>query len=159
MIPSFPTLANRKMIIVRTPKALHYIPDVYTQVIEDLPNSTNLKAYLSNGVHASAVAAHLGRALGEWISHFHRWGKSTDQNGLREELCNNVESAALKFSTYYGRLNSSIDRYPEILRQLPVEKVIQRMKGLTQQEGNGIIHGDFWTGKCVSRSFPVALRT
>lgn len=63
----------------------------------------------------------------------------------------------LKNTINYASLVSSIDRYPGILSD--VRDILEQVKKMSEDEMANednlqIIHGDFWTGKCVTFRFP-----
>lgn len=143
-------------VTVKTPRLLHFDEDTNTQIVEDLPNSVDLKSFLLSSVSSglskpSAVA--LGRALGSWLRSFHNWGDSSDQSECKTTLSKNESMKDLKFWVNYTMLLDTIANFPNILGES--RQVFEQVRDfaaaeLTRQDhGNeyGIIHGDFWTGK------------
>ena len=137
--------------------SLHYFPEYHIQVIEYIPQTVDLKAFLYNTSLSELSAIQLGTALGEWTMRFHRWGLHPKQDRLRKALRENREAHRLKFTIYYGRLDSTVDKFPTLLgdQRILFQKVRNWMKEVAEQGSNGIIHGDFWPGKCVPHYAPV----
>ena len=91
----------------------------------------------------------MGTMLGEWAAQLHIWGKAPEQGGLRDQLSKISEAALLKSQINGGRLELTADEFPTILGQYRdlFPKVRERLESRAIESGNGIIHGDFWTGK------------
>lgn len=145
-------------ITVRTPQLLHFDAKEDIQIVEDLPNSVDLKTFLlssvSNGISKSSARA-LGRALGSWLRSFHDWGNSNDRSECKETLSRNQTMKDLKFWVNYTMLLDTVKNFPTILDKN--RHIFEKLHDfaaaeLTQKEYDdeyGIIHGDFWTGKYV----------
>jgi len=134
---------------VRTPKTLGSYGT--TKVIEDMPNSVTVKAYLSQYAPSleSDVAKGLGAALGTWLATFHKWlnGDDAEAKTIRDKLRQNP--------LIKPRANLYIGSYKECMKPLPqvqwpddeeftaIEEFVRSM----YSNGNEAIHGDFWTGK------------
>ena len=137
-------------ILVRVPEILHYFPSKYIQIIEDLPNTSTLKAHLLNRSFEPAFADACGRVIGAWAVKFHRWGRHPDQEGLRRVLSSYTEAGVFKYRLSCGRLDATIEKFPEILdnKKSLFQHVSQRITAITHRDDDvGIIHGDFWPGK------------
>jgi hypothetical protein len=144
--------------ILRLPKAIKYFPDSNTTILEYFSNSVDLKAYLSEHEFSSQLAYEVGSMLGEWAARFHAWGRAPEQKDLQELLIQISEAALLKSQVNGGRLESTADEFPAILGQSRdlFPKIRKRMKSRETKTDNGIIHGDFWTGKYVRTALEVA---
>ncbi|KAE8134036.1 kinase-like domain-containing protein [Aspergillus pseudotamarii] len=142
----------------KTPLIYSFNPLTHTQVMEDLPDSVDLKSFFVSTSSARTVprewAVSLGRALGHWLSSFHSWGKEPAQADVARELEQNHFFRDLKFSINYDSLVNMVSKYPEILEgsRAVFEKVRDMAKsesGRKDGEGFGVIHGDFWPGNII----------
>lgn len=136
-------------ILVRVPKVLDYFPNSHIQIFEDLPDTKTLKVHLLNKPADHAFAAACGWALGAWTVKFHAWGRHPDQEPLRNALNNYKEVGVFKYRLSCGRLNATVEKFPEILsdKRLLFKNVSERVMALIHGDSLGIIHGDFWPGK------------
>ncbi|EIT80308.1 kinase-like domain-containing protein [Aspergillus flavus] len=142
----------------KTPHIYSFNPLTHTQVMEDLPDSVDLKSFFVSPSSARTVprewAVSLGRALGHWLSSFHSWAKEPAQADVALELEQNHFFRDLKFSINYDNLINMVSKYPEILEgsRAVFEKVRDMAKsesGRKDGEGFGVIHGDFWSGNII----------
>ncbi|KNG81449.1 hypothetical protein ANOM_009573 [Aspergillus nomiae NRRL 13137] len=142
----------------KTPHMYSFNPLTNTQVMEDLPDSVDLKSFFVSPSSARSVprewAVSLGRALGHWLSSFHSWAKEPAQTDVALELEQNHFFRDLKFSINYDSLVNMVSKYPEILEgsRGVFEKVRDMAKsesGRKDGEGFGVIHGDFWSGNII----------
>jgi hypothetical protein len=135
--------------MVRVPKVLDYFPNDHLQIIENLPDTMTLKAHLLNQHFHPAFAVACGRAIGGWAVKFHSWGRHPDQEALRKVLSSYTEAGQFKFRLSCGRLEATIEKFPEMLgnKMLLFKKVSERVVVFAQGDGAEIIHGDFWPGK------------
>lgn len=117
--------------------------------MEDLPNTSTLKAHLLNKSFEPAFAGACGRALGEWLAKFHKWGRHPDEESVRKLLSNYTEAGAFKYRLSCERLNATIEKFPEMLgnKRSLFQDLSQRISAITHRDDMGIIHGDFWLGK------------
>lgn len=128
------------------------------QIVEDLPNSVDLKTFLlskvSSGISKSSARS-LGRALGSWLRSFHDWGNSNNRDECKETLSRNQTMKDLKFWVNYTMLLDTVKNFPTILdKNRDIFEKVHKFAAteLTQKDCDdeyGIIHGDFWTGKYV----------
>ena len=134
---------------VRTPKTLGSYGT--TKVIEDMPNSVTVKAYLSQYAPSleTDVAKGLGAALGTWLATFHRWlnGDDAEAKTTRDKLRQNplIEPRA---NLYIGSYKECMKPFP--LVQWPDDEeftAIEEFVRSMYSNGDEAIHGDFWTGK------------
>ncbi|ODM17079.1 hypothetical protein SI65_07478 [Aspergillus cristatus] len=143
-------------IIVKTPHLFHSNREMNIQILEDLPNSINLKSFLlsevSHGISQNAAQS-LGRALGSWLRSFHIWATKPAQTKVRTTLSKHKAMEAIKYRFNYVALIENIERFPNILEGS--RDVFEKVRDLAaaefqeqdDDEGYGIIHGNFWTGK------------
>jgi hypothetical protein len=141
---------------VKTPRVFHFDQENNTQVLEDLPNSIDLKNFLlsdlSHGVSETSGRS-LGRSLGSWLKLFHNWASKSEQADCRSLLAQNGTMKDLKFYVNYSMLMDTIANFPGILEDS--RGVFEELKDFAaaelkkseEEDGFGIIHGDFWTGK------------
>jgi len=77
-------------LTVRTPRLYHYDQQTYTQVMEHLADSKDLKSWLLSEEGGKSVsrasATAIGHALGAWIGAFHAWGSQEQQAALRGKM-------------------------------------------------------------------------
>jgi hypothetical protein len=141
---------------VKTPRVFHFDQENNTQVLEDLPNSIDLKNFLlsdlSHGVSETSGRS-LGSALGSWLKSFHNWASKSEQADSRSLLAQNGTMKDLKFYVNYSMLMDTIANFPGILEDSRgvFEEIkdfaAEELKKSEEEDGFGIIHGDFWTGK------------
>jgi hypothetical protein len=141
---------------VKTPRVFHFDQENNTQVLEDLPHSIDLKNFLlsdlSHGVSETSGRS-LGSALGSWLKSFHNWASKSEQADSRSLLAQNGTMKDLKFYVNYSMLMDTIANFPGILEDS--RGVFEELKDFAaaelkkseEEDGFGIIHGDFWTGK------------
>ena len=126
------------------------------QILEDLPDSVNLKTFLlsetSHGKSQSAAQS-LGRALGSWLRSFHTWTDKPAQADLQKTVGGNQAMKEVKHYANYVLLIQRIETFPQILQDSRdvFEKVVElAVAELEQRETGpeyGVVNGDFWTGK------------
>ncbi|KAJ5663563.1 hypothetical protein N7507_004294 [Penicillium longicatenatum] len=157
-------LHSQESITVKTPRIFHFNKETNTQIMEDLPNSLDLKSFLlsdlAKAVPESAGLA-LGRSVGTWLRAFHEWAGQPEQAGCRSLLAQNDSMKELKFYINYPMLMDTIANFPDVLEES--RGVFEELKGLAaeemkktdQQSGIGIIHGDFWTGNVLIPNAPL----
>jgi hypothetical protein len=143
---------------VKPPRLYHFDRKTNTQVLEDLPNSIDLKHYLlsevSNNVSESSAKS-LGRALGGWLRSFHSWANKGDQAEFKSMLDKHQVMKDLKFYINYTMLMETVENFPALLDESRGvfeevrDSAAAELKREDHDDGYGIIHGDFWTGKYV----------
>ncbi|KAJ5986641.1 hypothetical protein N7451_011006 [Penicillium sp. IBT 35674x] len=151
-------------ITVKTPRILHFDKETNTQVMEDLPNSLDMKSFLLSGLAkgVSKAAGHaLGRAVGTWLRTFHDWADTPEQRECRSLLVQNESMKQLKFYVNYSMLLDTIADFPDTLEDS--RGVFEELKNFAavemektdQENGIGTIHGDFWTGNVLIPNVPL----
>ncbi|KAJ5149831.1 hypothetical protein N7448_001409 [Penicillium atrosanguineum] len=151
-------------ITVKTPRVFNFDRERNTQILEDLPNSLDLKNFLLSGwcrdVSASSGRL-LGRSLGCWLKSFHDWARKGEQAEIRSFLAQNESMKGLKFYVNYSMLMDTIANFPGVLEESRdvFEEVktfaAAEMKERDHEDGFGIIHGDFWTGNVLIPNVPL----
>ncbi|PSS03768.1 kinase-like domain-containing protein [Coniella lustricola] len=144
---------------VRTPRLLDFISTSNTQVLECLPESLNLKAYVLKHYSSTAASSlkqpmiEVGRGLGRWLRSFHDWAASPAQ---RDHFCalarKNTEMRDIKFKYNYELLLARVDAHPDLLSTAKTvfEQVLSMIRAeLQDDEKLQAIHGDFWTGNIL----------
>lgn len=143
-------------ITVKPPRLLDFNRETNTQVFEDLPNSIDLKSFLLSKVShdlSESSGRALGTALGSWLRSFHRWTAEEQQIETKKLLGENKVMKDLKFWVNYTLLLDTIGNFPDILEGS--RDILEKVRDLAAAEleqqshdnGYGVIHGDFWTGK------------
>lgn len=152
-----PTTGSNGDVRVRTPRLYQFNATTHTQILEDLPQSQDLKSFLlseeGRGMSKSTALA-VGHALGSWIGSFHAWTSEVAQSEVRNEMRKNKAMQKLKHSLNYERLINMIDQYPEILQTSRGAFMQVKDQAAAEMESGeagywGVIHGDFWTGNVL----------
>jgi hypothetical protein len=156
----FPPITTRDRVSIRAPHLYLFLSETNTQVIEDVPNSIDLKLILvaptANSVLDQSLATSIGHALGSWLRSFHIWALAPAQAELRREIGKNEPMRKLKSKITYESFIQVLENFPDILEGH--RKSLEDVKDLATREFKknmgdeiednwGIIHGDFWTGK------------
>lgn len=143
-------------VTVKTPRLLYSDRTTHTLVLEDLPNSLDLKTFLLSGGSGSfseSSALSIGRALGSWLRLLHVWASEKGQVSSEQFLRENKPMQQVKFHANYTLLVESIGSFPAILEAS--RGIFEQVRDLSAAELErkvhddeyGVIHGDFWTGK------------
>ena len=142
---------NYQGVTVSTPALYHHNKETATLVISDYPESMEFKKYMTKHVsslHPEPIQR-LGVAIGKCLKNFHIWTAADSQKELRDVMQGNQAMKQLKWYVNYGRLEATIEKFPELLEGS--RKLFQEIATTLKQEaddGTGaLIHGDFWTGK------------
>ncbi|KAJ5933560.1 hypothetical protein N7454_005889 [Penicillium verhagenii] len=150
---------------VKTPRVLYFNKETNTQIIDDLPQSLNLKdLFLSDSLESTSEFAcrEIGSSLGVWLQSFHKWGNKPEQAESRSLITQNVAMKQLKFYINYAMLVDTIATFPDILEESrgTFEELrnfaTEEMKKSDKDPEIGIIHGDFWTGNVLIPNSPLA---
>ncbi|KAJ5753469.1 uncharacterized protein N7511_007622 [Penicillium nucicola] len=152
-------------ITVKTPRLLNFDKKTNTQILEDLPDSVDLKNFLISGVSVGitdSTARTLGRALGSWLRAFHAWGIHNDQRKTKTTVAGNIAMRDLKFYINYTMLIDTIPNFSEILGESREifenvrDMAAAELENMDESDDYGIIHGDFWTGNVLLPKAPLA---
>ncbi|KAL4960165.1 uncharacterized protein BDV14DRAFT_183230 [Aspergillus stella-maris] len=150
---------ERYQITAKTPKIYHFNRSSHTQIMEDLPDSLDLKSFmLLRGVAESISrdwASSLGETLGTWLKSFHIWINHPQQGLIKGEFGESAFMRDLKFAVNYNGLLSKIEVFPEILERS--REIFQQVRDFAKSEteaepdglGIGAMHGDFWSGNVL----------
>ncbi|GKZ22755.1 hypothetical protein AbraCBS73388_008925 [Aspergillus brasiliensis] len=152
------TETHAQEVTVKTPRLFSFNRETNTAVMEDLPDSQDLKSFLISTAASNNVtqkwASSIGRALGNWLQSFHHWADNEAQAGVAAEMDKNQYMRDLKFMVNYDALVNSVDKYQTVLgdsrdvfnkvREMAAAELKQK-----DGEGFGIIHGDFWSGNVL----------
>ncbi|KAF3395741.1 hypothetical protein F1880_007292 [Penicillium rolfsii] len=155
---------SSQKIIVKTPRLFHFDKETNTQILEDLPDSVDLKHYLISDLsrEISKISARaLGHSLGSWLRSFHKWASKPEQAETRGILGGNQALKTLKFYINFTWLLDTIQNFPAILegsREI-FEKVrdfaAEELKRTEIDDEYNVIHGDFWTGNVLMPNAPL----
>ncbi|KAL4763513.1 kinase-like domain-containing protein [Aspergillus foveolatus] len=153
---------QKHQVTVKSPKLLHFSRSTYTQVMEDLPDSVDLKTFLLSFDVSERVSREwvlsISRTIGSWLRLFHVWSIHPAQAEFAKQLAENTVMRDLKFSINYDSLVSMIDAFPDILGDSHTSSVFQRVRDAaaaeledadTQDGTIGPIHGDLWSGNVL----------
>ncbi|KAL4942030.1 hypothetical protein BDV06DRAFT_193141 [Aspergillus oleicola] len=156
--------SQKYQVTVKTPKLYHFIPQSYTQIMEDLPDSIDLKTFMrSPGVSESISrdwATSIGQTLGTWLKSFHVWINDPRQGDAAAKFGEWKVMRDLKFAVNYEGLLGRIEEFLEILEGS--RGVFEEVRDMAKREleqglafagnggiGIGAIHGDFWSGNVL----------
>ncbi|OQD81660.1 hypothetical protein PENANT_c026G06102 [Penicillium antarcticum] len=150
-------------VTVKTPRLFSFDKETNTQILEDLPNSVDLKNFLNSGISdntTDSTARTLGCAIGSWLQSFHSWGNESAQLETKSTVAGNTAMRDLKFYINYTMLIDTIPNFPEILEQSREifgkvhDMAADELKKVDDSDDYGIIHGDFWTGNILLPKIP-----
>ncbi|KAL1854448.1 hypothetical protein VTK73DRAFT_8745 [Phialemonium thermophilum] len=152
---------------ITTPRLLLFDPKTSTQVLEDIPDATDLKSFLLQHANSQSparplgarAAASIGYGLGSWLRSLHDWSSGTVQENLRNQLARNAGMRELKCRVTDVAFQTLLENFPDLLdgRAPTLERVRHWMREdfekpvLKTADGLewGVIHGDFWTGNVL----------
>lgn len=150
-------------ITVQAPRLYHFDSASNTQIMENLPDSVDLKTWLLSEEGGKSVseraAKDIGRALGSWLESLHAWGVQEQQSALRETVSRNKLMQGIKHVFNYQQLVKMVDKHPGILES--AREVFKQVEAYAATESTppspsginesdwGLIHGDFWTGNVL----------
>ncbi|KAJ5675464.1 hypothetical protein N7462_008361 [Penicillium macrosclerotiorum] len=161
---AFPPYSSPAAITVKSPQLFHFDRETNTQIVEDCPDSIDLKHFLLSDVAtdlSDPSARALGHSLGRWLRSFHDWAAAPEQAGVRATLAQNEALKNLKFYINYPMLLETIDNFPDVLGQSRTvfeqvrDSAAAELKRLDQDDEYGAIHGDFWTGNILLPNIPL----
>ncbi|KAI9743854.1 MAG: hypothetical protein M1818_002588 [Claussenomyces sp. TS43310] len=155
--------SNYKNVHVTTPKLYTYEEKTATLLISDYPCSLELKEYLTvyGATAPPSQVLRLGISLGNWLKSFHMWASAPQQEMLREQMKKNSQMQNLKYLLNYGRLEASIDFYPDILEgsRTTFRDIATHFKEELNADEGTLIHGDFWSGNILLKDATLPLET
>lgn len=147
-------------ISVRTPRLYQFDRNTYTQILEDLTGNMDLKTVLElpevSQVLMIPESMALGRALGAWLQCFHSWVLQPSQAGLKKAVVKNAAMREVRYEISYGAFIDVVKRFPKIWEAN--KRILEEVRSMAateyakmpeedEENGWGLIHGDFWTGK------------
>ncbi|KAK4160448.1 kinase-like domain-containing protein [Cladorrhinum sp. PSN259] len=152
---------------IKTPNLYLFSPQTNTQVIQDFPETTDLKSVLFSRNISQLLpppsAEVLGRHLGSWLRSFHTWASSSLAKSTMRATIGRTDRPMrqLKRSITYDSILTVLENYPELLvghegTLTEIRDVMGREFGRPPRCGEdeediewGIIHGDFWSGNVL----------
>ncbi|KAK1763380.1 kinase-like domain-containing protein [Phialemonium atrogriseum] len=151
---------------VKTPRPFLFDRETNAQVLEDVPDSVDLKSILvspeANHLLIRPLATCIGRDMGTWLRSFHDQCLAPAQADLRAEIGRN-EPMRLKYLITYHRFIEVLENFPKVLEGC--RKTLEDGKGMAAREFEiwatepdegrgdwGVIHGDFWSGNVLVRN-------
>ncbi|GAD96391.1 hypothetical protein SS1G_01113 [Paecilomyces variotii No. 5] len=143
---------------VKSPRLFHFNQQTNTHIMEDLSGAVDLKTFLRSpavSTLSQSSATAFGRAIGRWLAAFHTWGSAAEKSDLVAEIEKNQLMKEIKFQVNYEILMRTIDDFPDILSGS--REVFEKVREFAKEElekkkdedGTGLIHGDFWTGNIL----------
>ncbi|KAF2114307.1 kinase-like domain-containing protein [Lophiotrema nucula] len=156
-VDGFPPITTLDGLVIKAPKLYFFDRETNTQVLEDIPGSTDLLKLLNT--LSFPAASSIGRALGSWLKAFHDWTSEPEQTALRTELAKNKSMQELKSKITYEMFIPVLERnFPEILERH--QEILEEVRAavaeeLTREdktdlgESWSIVHGDFWMGNVL----------
>lgn len=160
-LANFPCTTQHANTVVRSPRLYLFDRKTNTQVLEDFPNTTDLKTIflspMATDILPGTSSASVGYEIGCWLRSFHQWTSESSQAPLLASIGRNTEARKLKRKVTYDSFVEILETYPELVEG-HVEKLKSIQGAMTAEfelneapEGDdkcwGLIHGDFWTGK------------
>ncbi len=155
---AFPPITTADQVSFKTPRLYSFNRETNTQVLEDFPDTLDLKAALVEPVNdglSQALATSIGRALGFWLRSFHTWSSMPDQSELRKHVWGNEPMRKLKYRITYDAFVKVVESFLDIPEGY--QETLASVKEMATQEFDraandkeedwGIIQGDFWSGK------------
>lgn len=136
---------------VSTPAVVHYDPESQVLIMQDVGSLPTLREYMSmRPAPSTAMAASIGRAMGEFIAKLHRMGRKNDS--ARALLSSNMVGRMAGKVAFYDRLVAYAAEYG--VRD-PLLKDVANFFGpdmLTNDDT--LIMGDFWPGNILIDADP-----
>lgn len=139
-------------LTVSTPSLCHFVESENIQVIEYFAGTATVNEALMSLTDSQTDS--IGRSIGLWLRLFHDWTSEPEQAKMRAMIADNKEMRALKWKITYEQGTQVMDRFSDVLteegRDMWEEIKASRVNEEKEEEGDdgvGIIHGDFWSGK------------
>jgi hypothetical protein len=153
---------NTIAAVIKTPRLYLFSRQTHTQVLQDFPDTDDLKSvfFLPNvgNLLPDSSAATIGHHLGSWLRSFHTWASAPRQADMRAAIGQNRPMRDLKRMVTYDSFLTVLQNYPELL--VGCKETLEAIRDIMSSEFEkppvyegedwGIIHGDYWSGKCVS---------
>jgi len=150
---------NITAVVIKTPRLYLFNRRTNTQVLEDFPDTGDLKSvfFLPNvgSLLPGSSAAAIGHHLGSWLRSFHAWASAPKQASMRASIGQNRPMRELKRMVTYGSFLTVLENFPELL--VGCKETLEIVRDVMSKEFEkppvyedeewGIIHGDYWSGK------------
>lgn len=145
--------------IIKAPRLFLFNRETNTQILEDFHDTDGFKSMLlSKNVEnllPNPSPVIIGRHLGSWLRSFHTWALAPEQAALQAQVWQNDRMRKIKYVFTYDSFLKVLENYPELLKGH--EKTLKTVQDVMakefekpsteEDEGWGLIHGDFWSGK------------
>ncbi|OAQ98615.1 hypothetical protein LLEC1_02086 [Akanthomyces lecanii] len=162
---SFPPVepASGDSFAALSPRLYHFNSAANIQVLQDIRGVWDLKEILdapsADALVSQTQIADVGRAAGAWLRRFHQWAVEPAQQSLAQEVVRNGGMRKLKCRVTCDSFIGVLENFPDIyephattlsLFRNMAQQEFQRQPGLTDEDdGWGVIHGDFWSGNIL----------
>lgn len=145
----------------QSPRLYHFNRDSSIQVLQDIRNAKDLQEILDTPLVdtkvSAAQVAEVGRATGTWLRRFHGWAVEPAQRALAQEVAKNEGMRKLKARVTCDSFIGVLENFPDIYEPHAAtllgyrdmaRQEFKRQPGTNDDEdGWGVVHGDFWSGK------------
>jgi hypothetical protein len=145
--------------VINIPRLYLFNRETNIQVLQDFIDTDSLRAFLFSPMTDNALSrttpVAIGRSLGVWLRSFHTWGSAPEQASLRKQMCQHDQMRRVKYDYTYGSFVEVLRQHAELLQgqektlktvQDAIAKELEKPSS-EDDEGWGLIHGDFWSGK------------
>lgn len=165
---SFPAVepASSDSFAALSPRLYHFNSVANIQVLQDIQGVWDLREVLdapsADALVSQTQIADVGRAAGAWLRRFHQWAVEPAQRFLAQEVVRNEGMRGLKCRVTCDSFIGVLENFPDIyephattlgLFRDMAQLEFQRLPGLADEDdGWGVIHADFWSGKYVFAS-------
>ncbi|KAF8474575.1 kinase-like domain-containing protein [Kalaharituber pfeilii] len=134
------------------PKIYHYDDENKVLVMQDGgADAKDLKTVLLAGSINSKQAVVIGRAIAEFASKLHSWGKT--QSELVKTIRNHKQATTISLFAFYDRLVETIGMVSggALEKHRATFEQVQQLMSTEMREAVdcGLIHGDYWTGNII----------
>lgn len=155
--------ASGDSFAAQSPRLYHFNRTANIQVLQDIQGAWDLREVLdapsADALVSQTQIADAGRAAGVWLRRFHQWAVEPAQQTFAQEVVRNDGMRRLKRRVTCDSFIGVLENFPDIyephattldLFKDMAQQEFQRLPGLTDEEdGWGVIHADFWSGKYV----------
>ncbi|OAA56860.1 Protein kinase-like domain protein [Cordyceps fumosorosea ARSEF 2679] len=146
-----------------SPQLYYFCRTAKIQVLQDIRGVLDLRAILdtpgADSKVSQAQVADVGRAAGAWLRRFHTWTAEPAQRPLAQQVAENDGMRELKARVTCDAFIEVLENFPDIYERHAAtlglvrgmaRQEFQRSPGQCDQEdGWGVIHGDFWSGNIL----------
>ena len=145
--------------MIKAPRLYQLDRETNTQVLEDFADTDGFKSVLfspnADNLLPESSRMIIGHQLGFWLRSLHSWASAPEQAALRALMWQNDRTRKMKYLYTYDGFLKVLENYPELLKGH--QKTLEIVRDVTakdfekpsteEDEGWGLIHGDFWSGK------------